>query len=322
MPSLHIHRRTFDDPERAAAQERIIGEALADPEYFLEQYCKDARSFNGRYVNSDLMKETFPLYSASNEARNYYNIPFHNAAAALAEKQFFRIICDKSNLKQNTMLFVTGSPGAGKSSGITGSGQLTEYERGIFEGQLANIENALPKIEATLNNGLKPLIRVIHTTAQIALENTIYRFGQIGRGASINTISAVLGNLYNGLSNIKNIFSNYIDFEIIDKRNQSKPVILHGWDNINLLASEGDYERVKTKLSEYLEQIKHNISPDAYDQAAGNPPRRPMQLYETALGFAGGFKNGIHTSGHGSGISGEANQGTILKAAKKRHRMR
>jgi hypothetical protein len=36
---------------------------------------EDPRSFRGRYVNLDLLKETFDEYGQSPETRNRYNVP-------------------------------------------------------------------------------------------------------------------------------------------------------------------------------------------------------------------------------------------------------
>ena len=87
MPDiLPIIRRKFSQQDRAAVQEQVSQAVEADSERFLAAYRLDSRSFQGRYVNSDLMKEMFPEYSASKEHRNRYNLPVHNAAAVLAAR--------------------------------------------------------------------------------------------------------------------------------------------------------------------------------------------------------------------------------------------
>jgi predicted P-loop ATPase len=83
-----IIRRKFPQPDRAAVQEQACLAVEADPDRFLAAYRRDSRSFHGRYVNSDLMKEMFPEYKASKEHRNRYNLPVHNSAAVLAAAQF------------------------------------------------------------------------------------------------------------------------------------------------------------------------------------------------------------------------------------------
>ena len=97
MPDIEpIIRRKFSQQDRAAVQEKVSRAVEADPERFLAAYRLDSRSFQGRYVNSDLMKEMFPEYSESKEHRNRYNLPVHNDAAVLAAAQFRAAIADDS----------------------------------------------------------------------------------------------------------------------------------------------------------------------------------------------------------------------------------
>ena len=111
----------------------------ADPERFLTAYRLDSRSFQGRYVNSDLMKEMFPEYSASREHRNRYNLPVHNAAAVLAAAQFRAAIADDSVPERTNALFLTGVPGAGKTTAVLANrDQFPQDARIFYEGQLAD----------------------------------------------------------------------------------------------------------------------------------------------------------------------------------------
>ena len=105
-----IIRRVFLQTDRAAVQEEIAQLVERDPEAFLAQYVADPRSFQGRYVNSDLMKETFAVYAESPEARNYYNVAVHNAAAVLASEQFRRAVRNDSDLVRDTAIFSPAYP--------------------------------------------------------------------------------------------------------------------------------------------------------------------------------------------------------------------
>ena len=269
---MDILHRDFKEPDRMAAQEEVIQAVMANPHIFLRQYCKDLRSFEGRYVNSDLMKETFPVYRASKESRNYFNAPVHNAAVALAAKQFSNVVQeDGGNPEQIVLHFVTGTPGSGKTTVIQEHGMLPKNVRGVYEGQLIG-ESAIFKIQEVLDAGLRPRISVVHATAETALDNTIYRFNLIGRGASISLIASILGDLPEGLSKIHEKFGNAVALDIFDKRDQLNVRILEGWEHLHVLQSEGTRERIKARLSEYLEAIRNKLSADCYDQAAGLSP--------------------------------------------------
>ncbi|MDR2695516.1 MAG: hypothetical protein LBC79_03960 [Deltaproteobacteria bacterium] len=268
---MDIVRRDFKEPDRKAAQEQIIREVTANPQHFLLQYRKDLRTFGGRYVNSDLMKETFPLYRTSRESRNYYNLPVHNAAAALAAMQFSAVVQDRRNPEQIVMHFVTGTPGSGKTTVIQEHGILPHTVRGVYEGQLVD-GSAFFKIREALDAGLVPRISVVHTKPETALDNIINRFTLIGRGGSIALIAKILGDLPEGLHRIHESFGDVVTLDIFDKRDQFHVKILEGWEHLHVLQSEGTRERIKTRLSEYLETIRGKLAPDCYDQAAGLPP--------------------------------------------------
>ena len=118
MTLKQIVRRHFPQADRAFVQESVARQVERNPELYLARYCNDPRSMGGRYVNSDLFKETFAEYNASKDSRGQYNAPVHNAAAVLASEQFRRVVSDNSEPYRDSALFLSGVPGAGKSSDV------------------------------------------------------------------------------------------------------------------------------------------------------------------------------------------------------------
>jgi hypothetical protein len=271
MPDIEpIVRRKFSQQDRAAVQEQVSQAVEADSERFLAAYRLDSRSFQGRYVNSDLMKEMFPEYSASKEHRNRYNLPVHNAAAVLAAAQFRVAVADDSVPDRTNALFLTGVPGAGKTTAVLANkDQFPQDARIVYEGQLADPVHALPKFEAALAKGLNVEIVVIHVSSEQALANTVLRFEREGRGATIEALARIQGNLPNGLKQIYARFGDEIGFTVVDKRDMMV-VRSRGWEALSLLESEGNYEHIKQKLTEILEaQYAAHITDGAYQQALG-----------------------------------------------------
>ena len=123
MPLDPIQRRPISDPLRADFQERIARAVEGDPEPFLAAYRAHPDTHGGRYVAADMMKEVCPEFSASREGRSTYNIPLHNSAAVLASEQFRRAVADMSHPERDTAIFLTGIPGAGKTSAILDNDQ-------------------------------------------------------------------------------------------------------------------------------------------------------------------------------------------------------
>jgi hypothetical protein len=269
-----IVRRTFPQEDRAEVEERVAQAVERDPDGFLRRYLEDPRSMGGRFVNSDLMKETFEDYRRSKETRNRYNAPVHNAAAVLAAEQFRRAISDRSDLERDVALFLTGVPGAGKTTSVLVAGELPTHARVVYEGQLAIAAQAIEKIELALGAGLRPEITAVHLPAEQALRNTLRRFEMEGRGASIEAMASIQGRLTEGLAAVRERFGDAVKLRLFDRRG-TMMAVLSGWQHLPLLASEGSYDDIKRNLGEILERDYRagRIGEEAYEQALGKAPR-------------------------------------------------
>ena len=278
-----VSRRSYPEPDRNEVQERIAKAIETDPKPFFARYLAHPQSFEGRYVCSDLFKETFSEFSASPAARARYNNPVHNSAAVLASEQFRRSIQDKTHPEQDTVIFLTGVPGAGKTTAVLSNDQLDPNTRVVYEGQLARPATVLPKIQAVLDAGLKPVIVAVHTPSEIALENTLQRFEREGRGASIEAMASIQGELPRGLRAIYEEFGDEVEFQLFDRRAGMDNVVeLEGWEYVSELESEGTYEHIKHRLTAAIErhEAEGTFSPNAIRQARGLAPlARDQELH-------------------------------------------
>jgi hypothetical protein len=267
-----IRKIGYVQPDREAVENAAIAAVIANPEPFFRAYRADPRSFEGKYVSADLFKERFSAYNASPEARNRYNNPVHNAAAVLASEQLRRAVANDSDLKRDTVIFLTGIPGAGKTTTVLGNKEFPARFRAVYEGQLSRPAPAIPKIQAVVDAGLKAEIFVVHARPETALSNTLTRFAEYGRGASINTMADIQGNLPDGLKMIRERFGEKVTLLISDRRDYAKPILLEGWKQLDLLRSEGNADHVKQRLLTALESIRPTLNEAAYGQARGNAP--------------------------------------------------
>lgn len=277
-----IQRKSFPQADRQQVQDDAIAAVMADPEPFIDAYKQDGRSFGGRYVAADLFKETFPAFSASKEARNRYNNPVHNAAAVLSAELFKRNLSEARGAGRDTVYFLTGSPGAGKTSMVLKRNLMPDDGNMIFEGQLSNFDTSKEKIQQVLDAGFRPFILVVHAHSQNALENTLQRFSEEGRGSSIDTIATIQSGLPTSLPRIHDHFQNRVKLEIADMRDRNNPRRLIGFEHFDILKSEGNHEQIKQRLQRHIDGLRDagRISDEAYRQAAGLAPSDRFQVVQ------------------------------------------
>lgn len=273
-----IHRKDFSQADRAAVQDRVIRAIEADPEPFLAAYKSNPDNFGGRYVAADAFKDTFESFRQSPEARNRYNTPVHNSAAVLAAEQYRRALLDESDPARDTAIFLTGIPGAGKTSVVMAAG-FPENARVLFEGQMHRPEPAYDKIQAALDAGVKPVIIAVHVTPEVALRRTFQRFDEYGRGASIELMAAIQGGLPDGLRQIHERFGDAVALTVLDNRHPGHHKELNGWQHLKQLSQEGNHDRITQRLRAELERNRDEgrISEACYRQANGDAPLAPSQ---------------------------------------------
>lgn len=273
-----IVRKNFTQPDRAAVQNEVIRAVEANPEPFLAEYTVTAHNFAGRYVSADAFKDTFPQFRQSQEARNRYNTVVHNSAAVLAAEQFRRALHDASDPARDTAIFVTGIPGAGKTSAVIGAG-FPSNARVLFEGQMNRPEPSIAKMQEAVDLGLKVHVYVVHVTPELALRRTFQRFEEYGRGAGIAVMADIQAGQADGLREVHERFGNAVSLTILDHRvpNQHKELV--GWHHLKQLAQEGNHERITHRLKAELERhrAEGRISDACYRQANGDAPLDPAR---------------------------------------------
>ena len=217
-----IRRRFKDLSDLQSLEAATIDAVQSDPDEFLSSYRADERSHGGRYISSDLFKEMFQLFKESNENRYRYNNIVHNSASVLASLLFRRILSEfsESNVMSQggVVVFLAGIPGSGKTSSVLHAEQWMGNWLAIYEVQLSNPTITMDKIKQVLDAGFKVRISVIHILPENALRNTLYRCDQYGRGASIDIMARIQGNLPDSLAEVHARFGNRVELWISDRR--------------------------------------------------------------------------------------------------------
>jgi len=267
-----IRRVSFNGDGRNEIQETVAQAVEAKPDKFIGRFKELPQSLGGRFISADTFKETFEQYRESRESRNRLNGPVHNSAAVLAGEQFRRVLQAEPEPGRNEVILLTGSPGSGKTSMVLEKTRWPDKVHAIYEGQLADPDTAMAKVGQVLNGGFQPVIVVVHTTPEQALDNTLERFYDIGRGASIGVIAKIQGGLPDGLEAVRHKFGGSVELRVWDRRIFDKPALYRGWEHLSILKSEGNHEHIRQRLTRHLESKRSTLTPDAYLQAAGLAP--------------------------------------------------
>ncbi len=310
-----IRLNEYNDADRAKVQEAVVRAVTADPQWFIETYKHHPEAHGGRYVAADLFKETFEEYNASKDARNRYNGPVHNSAAVLSAELFSQNLA-KHQGSGKEVIFLTGTPGAGKTSSVLQGGELPAHIAMVFEGQMSNPVTSIAKIQQTLDAGLLPVIQVVHAKPALALANTLTRFEEVGRGASIGVMASIHGGLPDSLQEIHKQYGDAVQLNIIDRRTPETLTVTSGWQHADILKSEGQYEHIKSALSATLEhkRTQGDLGDAAYRQAAGLPPvTRSATLSANASTRATAY-------GPGPGVPQGGRTADVLKKTPERER--
>jgi hypothetical protein len=276
----NIRYKHFEEPDRMEVQRHAIEAATQDPGRIIGEYRQDPRSFDGRYVAADLFKEMFAEYRESAESRNRYNNAVHNSAAVLASALYGENLSAPREEGRGTVYLLSGSPGAGKTSMVLKQNVLPADALMVYEGQLSNFDTSREKIERAIAAGARPHIIVVHARSEEARDNTLRRYYEEGRGSSIATIAQIQGGLPDSIQQLATQFGNALMLDIIDVRDRANPVHLRGFDNIDVLRSEGTNEHIKQRLQARIDELRdgNRISDGAYRQAAGQAPGQRVNV--------------------------------------------
>ena len=245
-----IRRENLTEEERKL-EEYFIKEASIHTKEHIEAYKSFISSLKGRYICSDLMKETFNYYTESKETRNAYNFILHNSAATLTNELYKEQVKDKNI---TDCIFLTGIPGAGKSffvQSLNLEGEIPDNVL-IYEGSIIT-DTIIEKISLALANNKRVYMIIINPTLELAYQNVLTRIKESGRGASIQTMAKIASGLYDAVKRLYTMFNNELEIGIYQKEANDKIEIDLGIEKVEKLKI-GSYEEVLKRLEEIKEE--------------------------------------------------------------------
>ena len=228
-----IRKKGFKEESiEAKIEEYCRTMASSHTDAFLKAYNELPESRNGRYINSDLMKMTFPFYAKNIENRRRYNMSITNSAAVLTNEAYLRAVQEK-NIKQ--CIFIVGPYGAGKS--YFTQALFEDEEGGLLEDSIVYEGSITPpafeeKIQYAIENGVKPYIIALNPTLSLSIRNIKERAKQTGRDVEKKEVIDKFSNFYEYMKRVIERFEN-IPFVIYNKSSNIPIDLDNGSRDIN-----------------------------------------------------------------------------------------
>lgn len=251
-----IIKKENQSKEMQQIEELFINSAVFHTDDHILKYLSYDSSLGGRYINSDLFKETFPMYAESVESRNKYHFIVHNSSAVLAKELFLRVVKSKDIKK---CIFVGGIPGSGKSYFVQSliSADVIADDVMIYDGNLS-APSIMEDIATALDKGKEVSIVIINPTLELSQRNIINRCNEVGRDISFRAVATIGSGLAKRLKEIHQQFPN-IPLTIYDKQNNFDVNCLVGWKYLSLL-DKGNYDEIMSQLTDVHEKIMVELS--------------------------------------------------------------
>lgn len=245
-----IRKKGFlEGSKEAKIEEYCINMASNNTDGFLNMYSRLPESRGGRYINSDLMKMTFPFYANNFENRRLYNMSVTNSAAVLTNEAYLRAI-QKEDIKH--CIFITGPYGAGKS--YFAQSLFEGDENDLLEKSIVYEGSITPpafeeKIQYAIDNGVVPYIIALNPTLELSIRNIKERAKRVGRDVEKKEVLDKFSDFYTYMSQIVEKFDN-IAFTIYNKKSNIPINLDEGSKDINDLYHgnaqeiEAEYDRI------------------------------------------------------------------------------
>lgn len=222
----------------------------------------------GRFVSSDSAKALFPEYENGKNTRLV-----HPASAAVARQVFEQAVSEPAKDGMNKVTFVTGIPGAGKSTAYS---KLAPDVKAAYEINLASLNNSKGLIDAAIAGGYKPRVMYVHSTPEQAVTNMVNRAREIRRAVPLSNMSAMYERLPKSLEELHAHYGDGLEIRVLDNSDLTKPTLHKGIEAIRSRAYNGkeggSLERFQRQLE--AEHAKRPISADTHQEILGELTQR------------------------------------------------
>lgn len=235
--SLNIRRAGGLTPEQIEVEDQAHALVRRRFTHLKRQYIKRF----GIIVGTDLARELFPAYAASNESRTLYGSAVQAAAAAIADG-VFEDLTKKRTLAASDVVFMAGGTGAGKTTAVRDAfGYHIQDAKMVYDSNLNSLASAKTKIDMVLRAGSSAVILYVHRDpVESFIDGVLPRALREGRVVSVSAHARIHSEC---IKTIKKLTKDYAD-----KKLWVSFYVLH-----NVMG-----EKPRLKPVEFLDSIKYS----------------------------------------------------------------
>jgi hypothetical protein len=166
------------DPDELRVSEETLRKLQADPEKYLAEYIARFRNV----LNTDDAASLFPEYNESLETRAKYRLAVQPAARWVRDEVFRRALLQPG---KETVVFIGGGPGAGKSALLRKNPAISENAKVVFDAILSDLPGVERLVNQARHAGREVSVTYVHRDPLDAYRSVLERAVTEGRLPSI-----------------------------------------------------------------------------------------------------------------------------------------
>lgn len=215
-----------------------------------------AETNDGKYIDADIMKKTFPAYEQAIGSENYKCVEkaVRNSAASLAVAQYKQALCGKDVKSHKNAVLIVGLPGSGKSEMVKSHLSKVGANQIFFEVHHFNSAKFKDYIGKALDLKVVPVLAVAVSSPLETVKRHLATHMVTGVAPTTNQDFARLHmEQLSLLRDLHETFGNKVRLTVLDVSQPDNPK--HGWKHLDKLEAQADPDRLRADYSRAITQL-------------------------------------------------------------------
>jgi hypothetical protein len=212
---LRIAKAKGLSPEQQKVEEAVSARVQSELESFIQQYSLLLATKGGKYISSDLAKELLTEYVLD---RTRMTRAVHNTTSALAEEIFSRVLSSGNDTIAD-VVFITGPPGAGKTTGFQRI-SIEAQTKLEYECNLSDPARAQSRMGKALEKDCNITIFLCFADPKTCVRRVVRRACRQGRVVDIQYIAESFVQLRKTLVQLEEHYKDRLQLRLFDNSSE------------------------------------------------------------------------------------------------------